>query len=57
MASADLCSNRNTCVNDDEHRCRYGRNIGMCYDNDDCADDSICPKDTPVLYCRVVMNY
>lgn len=50
VASPDLCSDRNTCMNDDEHRCRYGRNVGMCYSGEDCADDSICPKDTPVLY-------
>ena len=30
--------------------------IGMCYDNDDCADDSTCPKDTPVLYCCMLKN-
>ena len=56
VPSADLCSNRKTCVNDNEHRCRYGRNIGMCYDNDDCADDSTCPRDTPVLYCCMLKN-
>lgn len=51
VTSKEKCGFRNTCPSSSQKRCESGRNVGVCFEEDeaDCDDSSICPVDTPVL--------
>ena len=51
VTSKEKCGFRNTCPSSTQKRCESGRNVGVCFEEDeaDCDDSSICPVDMPVL--------